>query len=109
MALTKVEKIGIFNNLADVLRQNQADSAKKLLMEYDWLLKFEDDTGRRAVHWAAVGGCLPFIELINSLDPEALGKADDSGWTLLLIAASAGRLNVIQYLLGSVHVDVNHR
>ena len=109
MSLTKLEKTEIFNNLADVLRQGQADSAKRIFMEYDWLRKYEDDTGRHAVHWAAVGGCLPFIELVNSLDPEALGKADDSGWTLLMIAASAGRLNVIQYLLGSVHVDVNHK
>lgn len=107
--LTKLDKITIFNELAEALRHNLPEAAKKLLIEYNWLPEYTDDSGRRAIHWAAVGGCLAFIELIASRDPDVLTLSDDAGWNLLMLASSAGRGDVVRYLLSSVHSDVNHK
>lgn len=107
--ITKVEKTQIFNDLVEALRHNLPEGAKKLLMEHNWLLDFTDDSGRRAVHWAAVGGCLAFIELIASRDSDVLKLSDDAGWNLLMIASSAGRNDVVRYLLSSLDSDVDHK
>jgi ankyrin repeat protein len=107
--LSKTEKTLIFNELVEALRQNLPELAKKSFIEHGWLLNYFDDSNRNAVHWAAVGGCLSIIELIASRDPKILTLSDDSGWNLLMLASSAGRIEVVRYLLSSVDSDVNHK
>uniref|UniRef100_A0AC34FJ21 26S proteasome non-ATPase regulatory subunit 10 n=1 Tax=Panagrolaimus sp. ES5 TaxID=591445 RepID=A0AC34FJ21_9BILA len=107
--LSKTEKTVIFNEFVDALRQNLPELAKKFLVEHNWLTNHVDDSGRTAVHWAAVGGCLSILELIASRDPHVLTVSDDAGWNLIMLASSAGRDQVVKYLLSSVDSDVNHK
>ena len=107
--LSKTEKTLIFNELVESLRQNLPEQAKKFLIEHGWLLTHSDDSGRHAVHWAAIGGCLSIIELIASRDPKILTVSDDAGWNLLMLASSSGRTEVVRYLLSSIDSDVNHK
>jgi len=95
--------------LVEFLRNNLPDGAKKLVVENEQLLEFTDESGRLPVHWAAVGGCLPFIMLALEKDPQLPTRIDDSGWTTLMIAVSAGRLEVVRFLLGCTNCEVNHR
>jgi ankyrin repeat protein len=61
------------------------------------------------LHWACSGGCLAFVQLAISEDQDLLKKADDSGFTPLMIAVSAGRIEVAKYLLSFTQCDVNHK
>ncbi|KAI6198254.1 Ankyrin repeat protein [Aphelenchoides fujianensis] len=84
-------------DLVEFLRNNLPDGAKKLVVETPALMRFQDESGRLPIHWAATGGCLPFVELAISQEPELAAKGDDAGWTPLMIAASAGRFDVARF------------
>uniref|UniRef100_A0A183BHY7 Protein zwilch n=1 Tax=Globodera pallida TaxID=36090 RepID=A0A183BHY7_GLOPA len=60
--------------------------ADELLRANPELLQYTDSARRMAVHYAA----------------------DDTGWTLLLIASSSGHLEIVRLLM-NFQVDVNHR
>ena len=65
--------------LAEFLRNNLPDGAKRLVVEDDRLMKMADESGRLPVHWAACGGCLPFVELAGeSANIRARKSADAS-------------------------------
>lgn len=93
--------------LVEFLRQNLPEGAKRLVVDSPALVTFKDESGRLPVHWAASGGCLAFIELILRDHPEFVQAVDDSGWSLLMIAVSAGHTEVVKFLLSSCDVDVN--
>jgi ankyrin repeat protein len=61
--------------------------------------------GRQLIHWACSFGSLPLVNLCiekgSTVDVE-----DDSGWTPLIIAASAGHKPCVELLL-SLDADVN--
>ncbi|KAI6232066.1 hypothetical protein M3Y95_00447700 [Aphelenchoides besseyi] len=95
--------------LVEFLRNNLPDGAKKLIVENKELMTFQDESGRLPIHWAASGGCLPFVELCVSTDPALVTKSDDAGWTPLMIAVSAGRYDVVRFLLSQTQCDVNHQ
>uniref|UniRef100_A0A1I7SMG0 ANK_REP_REGION domain-containing protein n=1 Tax=Bursaphelenchus xylophilus TaxID=6326 RepID=A0A1I7SMG0_BURXY len=103
------EKSNKYSELVEFLRSNLPEGAKKIVQEDKSLLNFKDDSGRIAIHWAASGGCLPFIELVLRDNPEMALATDDSGWSVLMIASSAGHFDVVKYLLSSCDCDVNHR
>ncbi|KAI6175171.1 26S proteasome non-ATPase regulatory subunit 10 [Aphelenchoides fujianensis] len=96
-------------DLVEFLRNNLPDGAKKLVVETPALMHFQDESGRLPIHWAATGGCLPFVELAISQEPELAAKSDDAGWTPLMIAVSAGRFDVARFLLTRTECDVNHQ
>lgn len=99
-----------YSELVEVLRQNNHERAKRLITETPALLTYRDDSGRLPVHWAATGGCLPFVELVRSTNPEMMSATDDSGWTPLMIASSAGRFDVCRYLLSAIpDYDIDHQ
>ncbi|CAH8290974.1 Ankyrin-2, variant 3 [Schistosoma haematobium] len=62
--------------------------------------------GRNPLHWAACGG---HLELVKVLLTRGFDKdcKDQSNWTPLMIAISAGRGNVASYLIEQEHADVN--
>ncbi|VDN59357.1 unnamed protein product [Dracunculus medinensis] len=94
--------------LCNFLLENKAEEAKRILLQHNDLIFSKDDSGRAAIHWAATGGCLEIVQFCVSLDENAAADPDDSGWTPLMIACSAGRINVVKYLL-NITVDVNVR
>lgn len=98
-----------FNELVDCLRQNSAEKAKRIVTETPELLSYKDDSERLPIHWACVGGCLPFVEYSISDNLGNINATDETGWTPLMIAASAGRFDVCRFLVGSPHCEVNHR
>ncbi|KAI1724510.1 ankyrin repeats (many copies) domain-containing protein [Ditylenchus destructor] len=98
-----------FGELVERLRTNNADEAKRLISGEAALKNYEDDSGRLAIHWAASGGCLPIVELFLGADASLVKKIDDSGWTPLMISASAGRFDVVRYLFTFAETNVNHR
>ncbi|KAF8569113.1 hypothetical protein P879_00923 [Paragonimus westermani] len=69
-------------------------------------LNFVDKTGRSLLHWAACGGHLEFVKTLVSrgLDKDA---KDNSCWTPLMIAVSAGRVDVVDFLIDEAKADVN--
>ncbi|VDL81355.1 unnamed protein product [Nippostrongylus brasiliensis] len=91
------------------LKDNAAKAAKRMITRCEAILNATDDSGRSTPHFAAVGGCLPILQLSISQDKEAANRTDDLGWTPLMIASSAGRVEIVRYLLSLPHVDVSHR
>lgn len=98
-----------YAELVEFLRSNLPDGAKKLIVENDKLMTYVDDDGRLPVssvfvyalavqvHWACSGGCLPFVELAVGSNHDLLKKADDSGFTPLVI--------ILLYHTHSLHSD----
>ncbi|VDM32427.1 unnamed protein product [Hydatigera taeniaeformis] len=71
------------------------------------LVKLKDSSGRTVLHWSSCGG---HIELVKRLIQGGClpDEPDSSGWTPLMIAVSAGREDVVAYLLNAgLSVDVN--
>ncbi|CAJ0598466.1 unnamed protein product [Cylicocyclus nassatus] len=94
---------------AELLRQSNDEDAKRMVTRVEGILEATDDSGRSTPHFAAVGGCMPILQLAISQNKAAANRTDDMGWTPLMIAASAGRVEVVRYLLTLPEVDVNHR
>ncbi|WKY01757.1 hypothetical protein Q1695_015620 [Nippostrongylus brasiliensis] len=94
---------------AEFLRLSDDEAAKRMITRCEAILNATDDSGRSTPHFAAVGGCLPILQLSISQDKEAANRTDDLGWTPLMIASSAGRVEIVRYLLSLPHVDVSHR
>ncbi|CAH8577751.1 unnamed protein product [Heterobilharzia americana] len=65
-----------------------------------------DQAGRNPLHWAACGGHLELVKVLLAKGFDKDSK-DQSNWTPLMIAVSAGRENVASYLISQEHADVN--
>ncbi|KAJ1364062.1 hypothetical protein KIN20_024059 [Parelaphostrongylus tenuis] len=102
-------KMEDLHEYAELLRQSNDEGAKRMVTRVRGILEAVDDVGRSTPHFAAVGGCLPILELSISQDKTAADRSDTMGWTPLMIAASAGRVEIVRYLLSLSDVDVNHR
>ncbi|CAB3403640.1 unnamed protein product [Caenorhabditis bovis] len=98
----------LISSLAELLRENNDDDAKRFLTRNPSIIDKTDDSGRSTVHFAAVGGCLPILQFAILNNPEDATKTDDIGWSPLMIASSAGRANIVSYLLSLPEVDVKH-
>lgn len=59
--------------------------------------KFQDE--RQPIHWACSGGHEIIVEYLLNVCCSPVDEADDSGWTPLIIASSAGRDNIVKLLL----------
>uniref|UniRef100_A0A0M3K386 26S proteasome non-ATPase regulatory subunit 10 (inferred by orthology to a human protein) n=1 Tax=Anisakis simplex TaxID=6269 RepID=A0A0M3K386_ANISI len=95
------------DELTQLLRENKAESAKRLLQKHANLVSYKDDSGRTAVHWACSGGCLEIVQFCVSVRDEDAVSTDDMGWTPLMIASSAGRLEVVRYLVTLPNIDID--
>ncbi|PIO71482.1 ankyrin repeat protein, partial [Teladorsagia circumcincta] len=91
---------------AELLRQSNDEAAKRMVTRVEGILEATDDSGRSTPHFAAVGGCLPILQLSISQDKWAANRPDEvgMGWTPLMIAASAGRVEIVRYLLSLTQV-----
>ncbi|KAA0183809.1 26S proteasome non-ATPase regulatory subunit [Fasciolopsis buskii] len=70
------------------------------------VIRETDKTGRNLLHWAACGGHLDLLKVLLSkgLDKDS---RDGSQWTPLMIAVSAGRESLVEYLIDEAKADVN--
>lgn len=102
-----ISRLELRRKLTDLLRENKAEEAKRLLQQDSNLTFSKDESGRTAIHWAASGGCLELVQYCVALCEEAAASGDDMGWTPLMISCSAGRLEVVRYLITLPQVDVN--
>ncbi|CAI2349813.1 unnamed protein product [Caenorhabditis sp. 36 PRJEB53466] len=103
-----IKMVELVHELAELLREAKDDEAKRLLTRVPNLIRFNDDSGRSTVHFAAVGGSLPLLQLAILNNPEDVNKEDELGWTPLMVASSAGRAHIVRYLLTQPLVDVKH-
>ena len=60
-----------------------------------------DEDERSVLHWACASGNTEAVKLILSYPDVNLNSQDDSGWTPLMSAVSAGYVDIIQLLLES--------
>jgi len=60
-------------------------------------MKFQDE--RQPLHWACSGGHDVIVDYLLSVCNVPVDDADDSGWTPLIIASSAGHDNIVAELL----------
>ncbi|VDM59304.1 unnamed protein product [Angiostrongylus costaricensis] len=102
-------KMEDLHEYAELLHQSNDEGAKRMISRVSGILEATDDAGRSTPHFAAVGGCLPILQFSISQDKSAADRPDAMGWTPLMIAASAGRLEIVRHLLSLPDVDVNHR
>uniref|UniRef100_A0A0M3I1U9 ANK_REP_REGION domain-containing protein n=1 Tax=Ascaris lumbricoides TaxID=6252 RepID=A0A0M3I1U9_ASCLU len=65
------------SELIQLLRENKAEEAKRLLQKYENLVSSKDDCGRTAIHWAASGGCLEIVQFCIRLRNEDAVSTDD--------------------------------
>jgi len=68
--------------------------------------KFQDE--RQPLHWACSGGHDIIVEYLLNVCNAPIDEPDDSGWTPLIIASSAGRDNIVRLLLQQ-NADPNNR
>ncbi|XP_057310424.1 26S proteasome non-ATPase regulatory subunit 10-like [Hydractinia symbiolongicarpus] len=68
--------------------------------------KFQDE--RQPLHWACSGGHDVIVEYLLTTCNVPVDNPDDSGWTPLIIASSAGRDNIVAELLRR-HSNPNSR
>ncbi|KJH47990.1 ankyrin repeat protein [Dictyocaulus viviparus] len=99
----------LLREYAELLRQSNDEGAKRMITRVEGILEATDDAGRSTPHFAAVGGCLPILKLSVLQDKMAADRPDMLGWTPLMIATSAGRVETVRYLLSLPEVNVNHR
>lgn len=59
--------------------------------------RFQDE--RQPLHWACSGGHDIIVEYLLNICNAPVDDPDDSGWTPLIIASSAGRDNIVRLLL----------
>jgi len=64
-----------------------------------------DETGRTVLHWASSGGHTNLVQWLIE-HQASVDTRDDSNWTPLIIAASAGHEAVVRLLIGA-GADVN--
>ncbi|CAD5115172.1 DgyrCDS4169 [Dimorphilus gyrociliatus] len=79
---------------------------QQILNENPQLAVKKDQSGRTALHWACSGGHHRIAEILINNYHVNIEEGDDSGWTPLIIAVSAGREEIVDLLL-QCGADVN--
>ncbi|KDO24528.1 hypothetical protein SPRG_10343 [Saprolegnia parasitica CBS 223.65] len=83
-------------SLVNAARAGDLEEVQKLLaLGYDANAIDEDE--RTALHWAAACGHMDVADLLVGLSK--INHQDDSGWTPLMSAASAGHVEMVSFLL----------
>eukprot|EP00051_Salpingoeca_urceolata_P028876 m.488280 g.488280 ORF g.488280 m.488280 type:complete len:573 (-) comp25690_c0_seq1:192-1910(-) len=90
--------VATYNGRGDIVRLLVAKGAAVNTM---------DDVGVTALGMAALRGMLPIVHLLLSLGAEPNLPMERDGWTPLLGAARAGRLDVIRTLIKDDRVEVS--
>ncbi|KAF8532301.1 ankyrin repeat-containing domain protein [Gautieria morchelliformis] len=83
-------------------QNNQLSLLRSLLAENPTQLNVADADGRTALHWASTSpGGIEIVQFLLEQRGIEVDKSDDSGWSPLHIAVSAGREGVVRELLGA--------
>nr|CAD2207414.1 unnamed protein product [Meloidogyne enterolobii] len=88
-----------FNELIQFLHDKEFDKAERLLAEQPNLRQYSDSTGRKPFHYAAISGYYEFVKTEIEKNPSMVYVVDDDNWTILMMAASAGQLEIVRLLL----------
>eukprot|EP00727_Mastigamoeba_balamuthi_P012208 m51a1_g761 hypothetical protein (228) ;mRNA; r:555311-556321 len=90
----------------EAAREGNLDRVRTFIETQGTPVDKRDDDQRTAVHWAAAGG---HVELLRYLlgRGAAAQPSDESGWTPLMSASSAGRAAAVRVLAFDSSVDVN--
>ncbi|CAL2036604.1 unnamed protein product [Caenorhabditis brenneri] len=104
-AVDKSGATALHLNLSNGSKQDEHSETTQLLLEHNADCKIEDGNGRVALHLAAYHGdpCLPFIFEKNQI----VDIMDNMGQTPLMLAASQGQINAVQFLTVTAHADVD--
>lgn len=104
-AVDKSGATALHLNLSNGSKQDEHSETTRLLLEHDADCKIEDGNGRVALHLAAYHGdpCLSFIFEKNPI----VDITDNMGQTPLMLAASQGQINAVQFLIVDAHADVD--
>ena len=87
--------------------EGKLEELRKAIEDNPALATIKDQGQRQPIHWACSGGQdMVLYYLVNSHNA-SIHEADDAGWTPLIIAASAGRDQIVENLLRQ-YADVNH-
>jgi len=82
------------------------DRAKSLLQDDPSKATKKDEGGRLALHWATSVGSKELVEFLLSQSGVEIDARDDTNFTPLIIAAAAGRIEIVKLLLGK-GADIN--
>ena len=74
--------------------EGQGDAVVALVSRQPSAVSEKDSSGRLAIHWSASGGHWNICDFLVSKG-SPYDAADDSGWTPLMIAVSAGREDIV--------------
>ena len=80
------------------VRANDLDQVIKLAQN-DQSVATKDEDARTALHWSASSGSLEVLEWLLSQPGTLVNAQDDAGWTPLMIAVSAGHVEIVVPLL----------
>jgi len=92
----------------DVIITRDDNKAKAMLEENPALIVQQDRGGRIPLHWAASIGSQMLVDYLLDHDSMVglVDASDEANWTPLIIAASAGKLEIVETLIGK-GADVN--
>uniref|UniRef100_A0A0K0DLH3 ANK_REP_REGION domain-containing protein n=1 Tax=Angiostrongylus cantonensis TaxID=6313 RepID=A0A0K0DLH3_ANGCA len=69
-------KMEDLHEYAELLHQSNDEGAKRMVSRVSGILEATDDAGRSTPHFAAVGGCLPILQLSISQNKTAADRPD---------------------------------
>jgi len=90
----------------EIAYEGKFDVIKQKLMETPSLANKKLLNERQLLHWVCAGGHEEIVEYLLNEIKVPVDEPDDSGWTPLIIACSAGYVNIVHLLL-SHNADVN--
>ena len=90
MATELINQLAYDGRIEDLQRELMVNPAKATM-------KFQDE--RQPLHWACSGGHDVIVDYLLCVCNVPVDDADDSGWTPLIIASSAGHENIVKILL----------
>lgn len=94
-----MNRLGTSNSVTEAATDGDINMLKKYILEKGISVNSTDDDERTPLHWAAAYGETETVQFLLSLPDVDIDHQDDSGWTALMSAVSAGHVPVVEVLL----------